>query len=423
MVTVRTVAVAAMAGVLAWAALPATALAVVDPAATQASEAVAPIVVSTDADVVDPADGMVSLREAVDRANGRAGGDVIDLDGRTVALTLCAGGAENANRSGDLDHTDAGGALTLRHGAISGCGFDRVVDDRSPRGLVVRALTISGGEGGGRGGGVRSRGPVRVDRSQFLDNIANDTGGAIDAPSVEVRHSTFRGNEGYGDAGGGAIHATGPVLLVASTLSDNTASYGVGGGAVVAGSVTVRRSTLWHNGSQDYDWSGHGGAIWSSGDVVLTDSTVSDNRMPVGGGGLYAGGDLTIVRSTVVRNQAPDGANLTVRGRLTVTASVIGEPHGGGGNCHRGGPTTSGGFNLVSVGGRCGLGAGPGDRTARAELGLWPLDDNGGPTVTHLPIGPSLSFIPTSRCGATRDQRGEPRPQGSYCEAGAVEVP
>ena len=198
MVTVRTVAVAAMAGVLAWAALPATALAVVDPAATQASEAVAPIVVSTDADVVDPADGMVSLREAVDRANGRAGGDVIDLDGRTVALTLCAGGAENANRSGDLDHTDAGGALTLRHGAISGCGFDRVVDDRSPRGLVVRALTISGGEGGGRGGGVRSRGPVRVDRSQFLDNIANDTGGAIEltftalAPGARSDVSTGR---------------------------------------------------------------------------------------------------------------------------------------------------------------------------------------------------------------------------------------
>jgi hypothetical protein len=68
---------------------------------------------------------------------------------------------------------------------------------------------------------------------------------------------------------------------------------------------------------------------------------------------------------------------------------------------------------------------------------LGPLADNGGPTLTHLPLAgsPAIDAIPPADCTwdddgdqgtpevpIATDQRGVARPQGAGCDIGAVEV-
>jgi hypothetical protein len=79
----------------------------------------------------------------------------------------------------------------------------------------------------------------------------------------------------------------------------------------------------------------------------------------------------------------------------------------------------------------CGLGL-PGDlvNTPEEDLDLGPLADNGGETATHLPLPSSvvIDAIPAETCRESLpifpliDQRAIPRPQGSGCDIGAVEV-
>src|SRR4051794_39010198 len=64
----------------------------------------ATIVVTTFADVVNPTDGQVSLREAVSRANATPAPDTIVLQ-RGVYRIGRAGAAEDANATGDFDVT------------------------------------------------------------------------------------------------------------------------------------------------------------------------------------------------------------------------------------------------------------------------------------------------------------------------------
>ncbi|MEZ5209162.1 MAG: choice-of-anchor Q domain-containing protein [Acidimicrobiales bacterium] len=57
------------------------------------------------------------------------------------------------------------------------------------------------------------------------------------------------------------------------------------------------------------------------------------------------------------------------------------------------------------------------------DVGLGPLADNGGPTLTRLPApGSPLLDRAVGTCGPA-DQRGLPRPQGPACDTGAVERP
>jgi hypothetical protein len=58
------------------------------------------------------------------------------------------------------------------------------------------------------------------------------------------------------------------------------------------------------------------------------------------------------------------------------------------------------------------------------DLKLGPLADNGGPTETHalLPGSVAIDVIPTDMCEVDEDQRGETRPGGAMCDAGAFEV-
>jgi hypothetical protein len=89
-----------------------------------------------------------------------------------------------------------------------------------------------------------------------------------------------------------------------------------------------------------------------------------------------------------------------------------------GGDCD--GMIASGGHNLSSDN-TCGLSA-AGDMMNTNPL-LGPLEDNGGPTLTHLPLphSPAINNGDNNGCPTT-DQRGIVRPQKGICDIGAVEV-
>src|SRR5438105_15261194 len=70
-------------------------------------EVPATFTVTTFADVVDPADGKLSLREVVSRANASPGADTIQLAAGTYTVTAIRRQSDDTNANGDLDVTDS----------------------------------------------------------------------------------------------------------------------------------------------------------------------------------------------------------------------------------------------------------------------------------------------------------------------------
>ena len=84
----------------------------------------ATITVNTFADVIDAADGLTSLREAVIQSNTNAEDDVIVLQDGQYQLSI-AGAGEDGSQTGDLDvRQDGGHSLTIR-----GSGMDQTTID------------------------------------------------------------------------------------------------------------------------------------------------------------------------------------------------------------------------------------------------------------------------------------------------------
>ena len=164
------------------------------------------------------------------------------------------------------------------------------------------------------------------------------------------------------------------------------------------------------------------GSPSAGGTTTLTNSTLSGNTATRGAGGIQnGGGELVLKHSTVANNDAPIGSAITNHRPLNVWNSIL------EGDCSlEGGTVTSEGGNLESPGNTCGLNPSLGDMVgvSTQALNLGSLQDNGGPTLTHLPASGSAAIdkIEPNDCPEATDQRGVSRPQGPLCDVGAVEV-
>lgn len=183
-----------------------------------------------------------------------------------------------------------------------------------------------------------------------------------------------------------------------------------------------------------------GGAIDATGgSVTLEDSTLTANTATERGGAIHLGGPasaLTLRNTTVSGNTAPAGSGISVvAGAVDVSFTTLWGNGGAAGELDiapgasarlsaailgacSGAAPVSGGGNVAGPG--CALGA-AGDRAGADPL-LGPLQDNGGPTPTHLPApaSPAIDVVPSC---PPADQRGQARPLGRACDAGAVEAP
>ena len=290
----------------------------------------------------------------------------------------------------------------------AGCHSQVLLNEGSGK-LTLNDVTVTGGDYSDTcsigGAGLQSNGDVDLIDAQIVGNTSTTT--ATDSAC--------------GAMGGGiAMNADRTLSLVRSTVANNHAVCTSTCGIAIGGGIDI------HNGIVD-----------------LQNSTVSDNT--TSGPNTVAGGiearAVTTVYSTIARNSARTGANIGLENSetegepvsLTAFATVIALPAGGGDNCAvNGTPTfTSHGYNFDDDG-FCGFGSGPGDQSDAGDPGLGTLANNGGPTETLLPQDGSklIDAVPTASCssdGASTinpltDQRSYPRPFGSGCDIGAVEV-
>ena len=241
--------------------------------------------------------------------------------------------------------------------------------------------------------------------------------------------SVTGGTSGFQEDAGG-INNNGTLTLTDSTVSGNTATgpYAYGGGVTnYEGTLTLINSTVSGNSAA------RGGGImnYSNGTLTLTDSTVSGNTA-TSGGGINTSGTvtLTLINSTVSGNSSAGGGGIrNLLGTVTLTNTLVDD------DCQvsEGPSIVSLGYNIESPGDTCGFDQ-PTDQVnvSAEQLNLGPLQDNGGPTMTHALLSGSVAIdqIRAEDCvdaegqPLTTDQRGEPRPEtgGTMCDVGAFEV-
>ncbi len=402
-----------------------------------------------------------SLRGAIGRSNADAANQyVIQLPAGVYGLTGSAD--DNQNLSGDLDilnHTTiegTGAATTI----IDANGVDRVFDlPNQGFFLTLRDVTIANGRVDGNGAGIHNfGGGVTIENSiirnnELLSATDNGIGGGIYSQlgAVNVTNSQIIDNRGlpngafYG-RGIGFANLGGTFNVISSTIGNNVGGAYGGGVAVSIGNdatTLIEASTIRDNGAIVGDGGGIANLAVTDGEsatLTIHNSTISDNDALRHGGGIYneieAAGTTasTISYSTITRNFAAfddttvglGGGIAVMSGSVSLSQSILAGnivgANGHGSECN--GSIFSGDYLIIGDPATCSFGG----STFNSQFNTDPLLDdlafNGGATATHaLRAGsPAIDPIPTNICAETHDQRGTARPQNGACDIGAYEL-
>jgi hypothetical protein len=347
--------------------------------------------------------GAGSLRQALMEASD---GDTIrfdpSLNGQTITLTS---GELSVNKNVTISGPGAGQL------SVSGNAADRVFHISLGKTVTISGLTILNGSAPAPnrwGGGIyNEHATLTLNHCTISGNSANQgSGGGIyndgyaGSATLTIANCTISGNSAW--PGGGIYNDQGTVTIASSTLSGNSDNgYNFGGAIVNIGRLTITNSTLSGNSAA------FGGAIynWQGATLTITSNTFSGNfcsnpTWAAHGGGVYNGGGTLNIGNTIFK-AGPSGENIY--------------------NVDQLGGVTSLGYNLSSDDGGGYLTA-TGDRI-NTDAKLGPLQNNGGPTFTHLPASDSPA-IDGSDPALSMDQRGPGflRVVNGRADIGAVEV-
>ena len=355
---------------------------------------------------------------------GRGGG-ILSSNGSTNIFNSNITGNE-ASLGGGILSSD--GPLTLtqsiveNNAASMGGGVYLYVASQQAVSAVIRDSLITNNnatDGGGIENGS-SNVLLGIWNSTISDNSAQNSGGGIGliGGSVTLTNSIVHSNAA---PDGGGIHNTGTITMTHSSIANNSATNG-GGIYNRNGRITITNSILNHNSSN------YGGGIYctSYSHVNIYNTTFSGNSASSGGGiyTLAQGGHMALEHTTFSSNSAGSGSSIATQyypANVTIGASIISGNNGAA--CF--GAIVSQGYNIANDS-SCNL-TGPGDMNSISPQ-LGPLQDNGGPTLTHMPQpgSPAIDAGHPLNCPPT-DQRGIPRPQDgtgdgqAICDIGSVE--
>ena len=179
----------------------------------------------------------------------------------------------------------------------------------------------------------------------IISSAANSRIFEVVTSSIQVTLNNITIRNGWGQIDGsyyygigGGILNRGALTINSSTVSDNNAGrQGEGGGIYSTGMLTITHSTVMQNSSEE----GNGG-VFSSGTTRIINSHISNNRG--GYAGLSIGGvDSTIVDSIISGNWGfYCGAGVNTGGSVTIRNSIVSGNSGGPGCTYNSGIVNDG---------------------------------------------------------------------------------
>jgi predicted outer membrane repeat protein len=291
-------------------------------------------------------------------------------------MTITGNTAESGGAIYSEDSVTIQNSTVSNNTATTGVG-GAIANENSGATLTIQNTTISGNTSlTGSGGALDNSGISQVTGGTFQGNSAN-YGGAIDNETNATL--TISGgtafNSNIATLNGGAIENYGRANVTAALFNANQAqgnsdSVGCGGAICNESTLTVTESTFVANTT-----TGSGGGIESDSgtSITLQDDTISGNTAGYTGSGL----DLEVSSSTPIVENTVIAGNTAILGQTNP-------------DCFGCAAATQGGD---FIGGTANLG---------------PLTNNGGPTLTMMPL-PAGNLCGTGVPGDTTDttdQRG-----------------
>lgn len=286
---------------------------------------------------------------------------------------------------------------------------------------------------------VDSSASLRVTGTLFENNSSSDDGGAIfNTGNLTVEDSAFKLNQASDD--GSAISSISSASITSSTFSDNTTIFGAGT-VINRGNLDLSTSYFYGN----YAGSS-GGAVHNNATANITDSTFEDNGSGTYGGAIggSTGGNTTVKNSTFLTNESTtEGGAIALFGPTTLsvtfstfrqnvaltTSGAIYVDSGNGtvqNSIFDNNTSASAAFSQIDKAYSKGFNLftdTPGVTLAIGDIvggtaNLGPLQDNGGPVMTMMPLAYSDAIdsgVGGSRIDAHANASNE------YADMGAVE--
>jgi hypothetical protein len=370
-------------------------------------------------------DSVVTNNHVTNAAYLGGGGGIYNSYGEVTILNTSV-----VSNTGTSTYVFGGGGVTNSNGQVT--LIDSDVNNNS--------ASAQGDTNGAMGGGILSvNGALILYNTNVNNNSAiahgwmgGATGGGINLFLGEalLDHSTINGNSSSTN-GGGLTNVSGVVNITSSLILNNTSS--VGGGIENEGTSSIL--TIFRSIIQDNSAIYQGGGVYHFyGEILLNESTVSNNHASGSGSGflIHSSGILTITNTTLSGNGIFSLGNVSIShttitdtlsvdrihvesGTMNIRNSILATPCSG--------IIYSYGFNLISNPGVCSIAPLPNDITSQ-DPRLTPLADHGGDTYTHALLNNSpaidngtctnLNGIPINT-----DQRGASR--RNICDIGAYE--
>jgi CSLREA domain-containing protein len=337
------------------------------------------------------------------------------------ALTILGPAGNNPNTQSGVVSLAAASAATLSGLTIDGNNASGDILAAAGSTLDIVDDQLQHGSGTSAGGILALANHTTVSDSSIVENIG---GGIYSTGSLSVSSSTIADNSGNFTGGIGVLSTAaggGVVTITQSTISGNQSDLGAGGGGVYLGddgaalNATIADSTIVANIAHQ---GGGVSAVTRSGSPVnltISSSTIANNvvltaNLYTAGGGLYDNSTPVKLSNTIIAGNG-DGdldANNNVIG-FQADDDIIATLD------------SSSAFDLISIAnGSSGVTNGVnhdqlGTLTSPINALLGPLQNNGGPTETILPLAGSPALDQggadpvLAALGISTDQRGDSR--------------